>query len=133
MLQKNSNIVKNSRTEQRPDSRNSDFKSASVNTEVITWAYTITWADPIVSSESLCALRLQSSGYLTDTTKISRQQSVFQPSSPSLELAVPCVIMEANSEEALKYKLTIYLFSLPGRGVLQFFFYLSSDSINVET
>ena len=53
---------------------------------------------------------------------ISRRQSVFQPSTPSLESTLPPVISQANSVEALKSKLAIYLFfffPLPGRGVIQ--------------
>ncbi len=104
-----------------PNSTDIWLESASVNTEVITRAYANTFVWPHCSFCILMCPQI-AAGWLPDwhKRKISRQQSVFLPSPPSLESTLPPVIREANSAEALKSKLAIYLFSLRGRGVLQF-------------
>ena len=68
---------------------------------------------------------------------ISRRQSVFQPSTPTLESTLPPVISQANSVQALRSKLAIYLFFfffhfLAGE-LYSCFPYLGSDSLHVET
>lgn len=65
-----------------PNSTDIRLESASVNTEVITWAYANTLSDLIVPFVSSCALRLQSAGYLTDARENQQAPECF-PTEPS--------------------------------------------------